>query len=417
MMKKPNCPIIAIEEHYWDPELAKHFTGPEAGRGNETDERLYDLGSLRIKEMDEAGIDIQVLSHGAPSTQKLGTDIAAGLTRQVNDRLAKVCAANPQRFAAFASLPTADPRAAADELERAVTKLGFKGAMLHGMSNGEFLDLKKYWPIYERAEKLDVPIYFHPSLPHPKVTEIYYQDYAKDFPLVVRPAWGYTVETATQAIRLVLSGVFDAHPKLKIILGHFGETLPFLVWRIDTSLKRPGQKAMSFRDIFCNNFYVTTSGFFSDPALICCMLEMGVDHILFAVDWPFVMNPPAVEWMKNVSISELRQSQNIERQRKATFEDVVSRQDGVDNSRRQRVVVSSACCRASRDDVRACRRHSARGKAKSGRARSRIRAPPQAGEPRKRLVSRQSFPWVSAWCRRRNSRNRSQWLRGGNDRD
>ena len=110
---------------------------------------------------------------------------------------------------------------------------------------------------------------------------------------MVRPGWGYTVETATQAIRLVLSGVFDAHPNLKIILGHFGETLPFLVWRIDASLKRPGQKPMSFRDIFCKNFYVTTSGFFSNPALLCCVMEMGIDHILFAVDWPFVMNPPA----------------------------------------------------------------------------------------------------------------------------
>src|SRR5450756_38852 len=149
MFKKPNCPVIAIEEHYWDPELAKHFTGPEAGRGNETDERLYDLGALRIKEMDEAGIDIQVLSHGAPSAQKLGLDIAADLTRAVNDRLAKVCAANPKRFAAFAALPTIDPKAAAAELERTVTKLGFKGAMLHGMTNSEFLDHKKYWPIYE----------------------------------------------------------------------------------------------------------------------------------------------------------------------------------------------------------------------------------------------------------------------------
>jgi 2,3-dihydroxybenzoate decarboxylase len=181
---------------------------------------------------------------------------------------------------------------------------GFKGAMVHGMANGEFLDLKKYWPIYERAEKLDVPIYFHPSLPNAQVTEIYYQDYAKDFPLVVRPAWGYTVETATQAIRLVLSGVFEKHPKLKIILGHFGETLPFLTWRIDTSLKRPGQKPMSFRDIFSNNFYVTTSGFFSNPALLCCVMEMGVDHILFAIDWPFVMNPPGVEWMKDVPLSD-----------------------------------------------------------------------------------------------------------------
>jgi len=300
MFQKPKVPVIAIEEHYWDPELAKHFTGPEAGRGNETDERLYDLGELRLREMDAAGVDVQVLSHGAPSIQKIPADIAAELARGVNDRLAKVCAANPQRFAAFAALPTADPAAAADELERAVTTHGFKGAMLHGMTNGEFLDLKKYWPIYERAEKLDVPIYFHPSLPHPQITEIYYQDYAKDFPLVVRPAWGYTVETATQAIRLVLSGVFEKHPKLKIILGHFGETLPFLVWRIDSSLKRPGQKPMSFRDIF----YVTTSGFFSNPALLCCVMEMGVDRILFAIDWPFVMNPPAVEWMKDVPLSD-----------------------------------------------------------------------------------------------------------------
>src|ERR1041385_7792166 len=230
MFKKPNVPIIAIEEHYWDPELTKHYTGPEAGRGGDTDKRLYDLGELRLKEMDEAGIDIQLLSHGAPSTQKLPIEIAAELTRQVNDRLAKFCASNPKRFAAFAALPTVDPKAAADELERTVTQHGFKGAMIHGMANGEFLDLKKFWPIYERAEKLDVPIYFHPSLPHATVTEIYYQDYAKDFPLVVRPAWGYTVETATQAIRLVLSGVFDTHPNLKVILGHFRETTPLLLW-------------------------------------------------------------------------------------------------------------------------------------------------------------------------------------------
>ena len=305
MMTKPNCPIIAIEEHYWDPELTKHFTGGEAPRGGDADKRLYDLGNLRLKEMDDAGIDIQVLSHGAPSTQKLPIEIAARLATEVNDRLAAVCAANPKRFAAFAALPTADPEAAADELQRCVSKHGFKGAMIHGMANGEFLDLKKFWPIYARAEKLDVPVYFHPSLPHPRVTEIYYQDYAKDFPLVVRPAWGYTVETATQAIRLVLSGLFEAHPNLKVILGHLGETLPFLLWRIDAALKRPGQKAMSFRDIFAKNFYLTTSGFFSNPALLCCVMEMGVDHILFAVDWPFVPdNGPAVDWMNGVPLSD-----------------------------------------------------------------------------------------------------------------
>ena len=197
MFKKPNCPVIAIEEHYWDAELSKTYTGVEAGRPGPQSERLFDLGALRLKEMDEAGIDIQVISHGAPSAQKLTGDGAVALVRGVNDRLAAACAANPKRFSGFAALPTADPKAAADELERCVTKHGFKGAMLHGLANGVFLDDKRFWPIYERAEKLDVPIYFHPGLPHADVMAAYYNDYAKDFPMVVRAAWGYTVETAT----------------------------------------------------------------------------------------------------------------------------------------------------------------------------------------------------------------------------
>ena len=204
-------------------------------------ERLFDLGALRIKEMDETGIDMQVISHGAPSAQKLPADGAAALVRGANDRLAAACAAHPERFAAFAALPSNDPKAAADELERTVTKLGFKGAMMHGLSGGVFLDDKRFWPIYERAEQLDVPIYFHPGLPDARVMEAYYNDYAKDFPMVVRAAWGYTVETATTAIRLVLSGVFDKHPKLKVILGHLGETLPFLVWRVDHAHRAAGR--------------------------------------------------------------------------------------------------------------------------------------------------------------------------------
>ena len=247
--------------------------------------------------MDEAGIDIQVLSHGAPSAQRIAADIAVPLTRRVNDRLHAAIAAHPTRFAGFAALPTADPEAAADELERCVIMLGFKGAMIHGLAHGKFPDDRQFWPIYARAEALDVPIYLHPSLPHAAVTEAYYADYVKQFPMVVRPAWGFTVETATAAIRMVLSGVFDAHPRLKIILGHLGETLPFMVWRIDQALARPGQQSLSFRKVFCNNFYITTSGNFSNPALLCCIMEMGVDRILFAVDWPFVENPPATQWL------------------------------------------------------------------------------------------------------------------------
>jgi predicted TIM-barrel fold metal-dependent hydrolase len=303
MFRKPHCPVIAIEEHYWDEELEKTFVGSESGRPGEQFNRLHDFGALRIKEMDDAGVDIQVLSHGAPSTQKLPAETAPAMATRVNDRLAAIVAKNPTRFAGFAALPTAVPDAAADEFER-TAKLGFKGAMLHGLSNGEFLDDKKFWPIFARAEKLDLPIYLHPSQPHPDVIKTYYAGYVKDFPMLPRATWGYTVETATLAIRLVLSGVFEKHPKLKIILGHLGETLPFLVWRVDHTLARPGQKSISFRDVFCNNFYVTTSGNFSNPALLCCVMEMGIDRILFAVDWPFVMNPPATRWMEGVPLCD-----------------------------------------------------------------------------------------------------------------
>jgi predicted TIM-barrel fold metal-dependent hydrolase len=303
MLNKPKCPVIALEEHYWDKELAAQFVGGEGVRDAEMLKRLYDLGELRLREMDEAGIDMQILSHGAPSAQKLSGADAVALTHRVNDRLHAAVNANPRRFGAFSALPTSDPKAAADELER-TTKLGFKGPMIHGLANGMFLDDRRFWPIFERAQSLDVPIYLHPSVPLAAVMDAYYKDYVKDFPMVIRAAWGFTVETATHAIRLVLGGVFDAYPRLKIVLGHLGETLPFLVWRVDQALSRPGAKTLSFREVFCEHFYITTSGNFSNPALLCCVMEMGIDRILFAVDWPFVANKPAVEWMKTVPLCD-----------------------------------------------------------------------------------------------------------------
>ena len=302
MLQKPKCPVIALEEHYWDNELAVYYQHIE--RNPEIVRRMSDFGELRIKEMDEAGIDVQVLSHGAPSMQNVKADVAVEMGRRVNDRLSEICAQKPDRFAAFGALPTADPVAASDELARCVERLGFKGAMIHGTANGMFLDDKRFWPIFERAQKLDVPIYLHPSIPLQAVMDAYYKDYVQTFSMVIRAAWGFTVETATQAIRMVLSGIFDKYPDLKIIIGHLGETLPFLVWRIDQALSRPGGKALSFRDVFCNHFYLTTSGNFSNPALLCCVQEMGVDRIMFAVDWPFVANPLGTKWMESVPLCE-----------------------------------------------------------------------------------------------------------------
>lgn len=293
--------VIALEEHYLDTEVKSHFKGGQ--QLPEIEERLANLGELRIREMDEAGIDVQVLSHGAPGTHRLDAEIAVPLARRANDRLAEAVRAHPTRYAGFATLPAADPKAAADELERCVDKLGFKGGMVHGLTNGLFFDDKRFWPVFERAQALNVPLYMHPAIPHPAVIEAYYKDYVKDFPNILNAGWGFTVETATQGIRLVLSGVFDAYPDTKIILGHLGESLPFSLWRIDQALSRKGNRSSSFRDVFCEHFYITTSGNFSTPALLCCMMEMGADHILFSVDYPFVENSPATKWMQDLQIS------------------------------------------------------------------------------------------------------------------
>src|SRR5271166_5871187 len=259
MAKRPY--IIALEEHYQDPEVKQLGGGPGAGR--DIVERLDDLGALRIREMDEAGIDLQVLSHSIPGLQAVDAEAGPPLARRTNDRLHEAVLRHPDRFSAFAVLPTSNPRAAADELERAVTKLGFKGAMVNGMTGGVFHDDKRFWPIWERAAQLDVPIYIHPALPHP--------------------------------------AVIDAHPGLKIILGHMGEGLPFLLWRISHGL-RTSMKEKTFRDIFCEHFWITTSGFFSDTALVCSMMEMGIDRILFSVDYPFAENPPGTEWLKTLPL-------------------------------------------------------------------------------------------------------------------
>jgi predicted TIM-barrel fold metal-dependent hydrolase len=297
---------IAIEEHYWDRELSQTWARGAAVVRNPDGprERLFQYGEERIREMDRAGIDFQVLSHGAPGTQRLDAETAVKVTRGVNDRLAEIVRANPKRFGAFGLLPTAVPVAAADELERCVDKLGFQGAMVHGPSNGVFMDDRRFWPIYERAQALDVPIYFHPANPMKVVADAYYADYQKDFPSILQSGWGFTVETATQGIRLVLSGVFDQYPRLKAILGHMGESLPFSLWRIDQSMSRPGNRRMArrFRDYFSEHFWITTSGNFSNPALLCSVMEMGADRILFAVDYPMVDHEPAEQWVPTIPL-------------------------------------------------------------------------------------------------------------------
>lgn len=304
MVDKNKLYVVALEEHYWDADLVAMYPGKEGKRLSDVEQRLLDLGGVRIREMDEAGIDLQVLSHGAPGVHKMEAELAIKMAKQTNDRLKKIIDGNRTRFSGFAMLPAAGPEAAADELERAVTGLGLKGAMIHGLTNGKFIDEKQFWPIFERAEKLDVPVYLHPSFPHPAVTEAYYKDYAASYPEILGPALGFTNETATQVVRMILSGIFEKYPKLKIVVGHLGEGIPFLLWRIDQSFSRPGNSGGSFKDTFRKNFYLTTSGNFSDTALTCSISEMGVDHIMFSVDWPFIGNDIGTSWLHKTSLSD-----------------------------------------------------------------------------------------------------------------
>jgi predicted TIM-barrel fold metal-dependent hydrolase len=288
--------VVALEEHFWIDELREPHLGTSHAKWSTG---LGDLADLRLREMDAARIDVQVISHCPPAAQNLPPSDAVRLARRANDVLHEAVLRHRDRFAAFAILPTPDPKAAADELTRTVEQLGFKGAMIHGLTHGRFSDEKPFWPIYERAQALDVPIYLHPSTPHPAVADVYY----KGYPSMMAAGWGYTAETAAHAIRLVMSGLFDAYPRLAIIVGHLGESLPFSLWRCDQALSRSGTMPRRFQDYFRDHFYLTTSGNFSYPALLCSIMEMGVDRIMFSVDWPYASNTEARDFIDGVPLA------------------------------------------------------------------------------------------------------------------
>jgi 5-carboxyvanillate decarboxylase len=268
---------------------------------------LLEVGEGRLKIMDEVGIDMQVLSLSFPGVEALDPQDATSLSKRINDELFAVVKKYPDRFAGFAAIAPQDPGAAANELERAVKKLGFKGAMINSHIRGEYLDDRKYWVVFERAEKLNVPLYIHPRQPSPDMIKPYLT-----YPELASPAWGFAAETGLHAMRLICSGVFDKYPNLKIILGHLGEALPWWLWRLDSrwvvvgreesataprAMKKPSQYIK-------DNFYVTTSGMFWHPALQCCYSALGADRILFAVDHPYESSKDAVQFMDTASICD-----------------------------------------------------------------------------------------------------------------
>ena len=297
--------IVAIEEHFTLPSRTP--SNPiivERARERLKHDLLaesVDLDRSRIAAMDAAGITTQVLS--CTGLQALEADIAVPLARETNDVAHAAIQRHPDRFSAFASLPTADPAAAVREFERAVNTLGFKGALIANYTRGAYMDDQKFWPIFECAEGLDVPIYLHPSAPHPQVMQTYF----KGFEDIATAPWGYAIDTGTHFLRLVFAGVFDAFPRLKIILGHFGESLPFWITRTNAhtafNARKRGLK-YSYKDYVQNHLWVTCSGHFYLPAFVCTMMAMGIEKILFAVDWPFEDNQVAVDFLKVLPVSD-----------------------------------------------------------------------------------------------------------------
>lgn len=303
---------IALEEHYAIEDTLMDSYGflPEAV-WEELKGRLLDIEVRRIEEMDRHGIEIMILSLNAPAVQAIyDRKRAYDVARKSNDMLAEWCQRKPGRFRGFAALPLQDVDMACREMERCVKELGFVGALVNGFSQIDepetavYYDLPQYRPFWDVMAKLDVPFYLHPRNPLPSMAQIY-----EGHPWLLGPTWAFAQETAVHALRLMASGLFDAHPNLQIVLGHMGEGLPYNIWRVDNRNKwtnatpaYPAKKKLA--EYFQENFYVTTSGNFRTQTLIDAMLEIGADRVLFSTDWPFENVDHAAIWFDDCTISE-----------------------------------------------------------------------------------------------------------------
>jgi uncharacterized protein len=286
-----NMRTVTLEEHFVTPSFLKATAAfvPDHPYLREMRAKLADLGEGRLAAMDQAGIDMQVLSLASMGLDDLDAATATALTRDVNDELASVIRARPDRFAGFAALALRDPENAARELERAVKTLHLKGVMVNGTTGGAFLDDSRFTPVLEAAQHLDVPIYLHPA-PPPKTVE---SAYFADLPgmcgdLLSRAGWGWHVETGLHCLRMIVSGIFDRFPRLRLVIGHMGEDLPYSLARAEAVLA-PGTKHLqrSVSEYFHHHFHVTTSGYFTIPPFLCALEVVGADRLLFSVDYPF----------------------------------------------------------------------------------------------------------------------------------
>jgi 5-carboxyvanillate decarboxylase len=315
---RPDYTRIATEEAFATEELFKHYrellakgTSGDPGfdsligyyvqhpsdRASEVRARLLDLDHRRICDMDASGIEVQVMALTSPGVQVFDADTAIALATSTNDELAAAIALHPKRFAGLAAIAPQNPAIATKEMDRAINGLGLKGVIINSHTRGEYLDDRKFWPIFEAAESLDVPIYLHPNTPSPAMIA----------PLLESgldgAIYGFAVETGMHILRIITSGVFDRFPKLKIVVGHCGEAIPFWFSRVDFMHRgavmsqryeclKPLKKRPS--DYFKENFYVTTSGMAWEPAIMFVRSLIGAERLLYAMDYPYQYVPEEV---------------------------------------------------------------------------------------------------------------------------
>jgi len=303
--------IVTLEEHIAFPAMINKIPKEKLRPQDQSPmmqqimPKLEDITGERLQLMDESGITVQVLSAVNAGANLLSPEDAPAFAKEYNDMLAEKISAQPDRFAAFAHLPTTNPVAAAQELERVVKKYHFVGALINGLTNDEFLDDEKYAPIFQKAEELGVPIYLHPGLPPKAVIDAYYSHLPKHSGTILSIAgWGWHSETAIHVLRLIVSGIFDKYPKFKLIIGHMGEMLPIMMARCDGMFK-PGEAGNNQRSIsqtLKDQVYITTSGIFTLPPLQTAIDTFGIDNIMFSVDYPFSPNEKGKTFLDSIDL-------------------------------------------------------------------------------------------------------------------
>jgi predicted TIM-barrel fold metal-dependent hydrolase len=297
---------ITLEEHFVTQDFLKAAGAFDDPIMQPMREKLLDLGGGRIGAMDEGGVDLQILSLAAIGVDDLKAAEQTAILRGVNDEAAAAVKAYPERFAAFCTPGMKEPAKAVKEIERCVRELKFKGVMLDGMHEGKFLDAAEFFPVLEAIEALGVPLYVHPAPPPKGVYDIYFSGLPGDAGQILSIAgWGWHAETGLHLLRLIASGVLDKLPKLQVIVGHMGEGVPYALARTSGILKAVTKARRNVAEVMKEQVWITTSGYFSRPPFECCREVVGLERMMYSVDYPFSANTRGKEFLEGLELSEV----------------------------------------------------------------------------------------------------------------